>query len=305
MIPSYKISIITVIFNAAKTVEQTIKSVLSQTYENWEFIIVDGGSTDGTLDILKKYNSPKILWKSEPDKGIYDAMNKGIQKASGDWIYFLGGDDTFFDNRVLENIFLNKHYKSDFLYGDVYDKRLNRNYDGEFNKSKLLKKNICHQGIFFKNEIFNVLGNYNIRYRLFADWEFNLRCFSNDEVRKEYVNAVVANYSEGGLSTENNDIPFFREVLFPHRLQNIHKEGLRKLRNVRVYDEWWRLLRSLRLEKNESLTNFSGKESLPDIIIRMRSFQKVLPYKYLKVGVISKAFMVISYSFCLITNRTP
>ena len=88
MILSPKISIITVVFNAAEMLEETIKSVLAQMYDNWEFIIVDGGSTDGTIDILKRYQLPKILWKSEPDKGIYDAMNKGIIRASGKWIYY-------------------------------------------------------------------------------------------------------------------------------------------------------------------------------------------------------------------------
>lgn len=305
MISSSKISIITVVFNAAKTLEETIESVLKQTYDNWEFIIVDGGSTDGTIDILKRHNSGKVLWRSEPDNGIYDAMNKGIKRASGDWIYFLGGDDTFFNQQVLGNIFLNKRYEADFIYGNVYDKRLKRNYDGEFDQNKLLKKNICHQGIFFRKEIFNDIGTFNTRYRLFADWDFNLRCFSNEKVRKEHVDVVVANYSAGGASAENNDILFFREVLFLQRLQNIQREGLRKLRSVCVYDEWWRLLRSLRLERNEHLINFSDKEPLPDIIRRMYSFQKVFPYKYLKVGIFSKAVMFISYSFYLITNKIP
>lgn len=305
MISSPKISIITVVFNAVETLEETIKSVVAQIYDKWEYIIVDGGSTDGTVDILERYHSPKILWKSEPDKGIYDAMNKGINRASGEWIYFLGADDTFIDSNVLEKVFLNKSYEADFVYGSVFDERSKRNYDGEFDQNKLLKKNICHQSIFFNRDLFTTIGNYNTNYRIFGDWDFNFRCFSNAKVKKEYVDVVVANYSQGGASAENNDILFFREVLFPQRLQNIQKKGLKNLRNIRVYDEWWRLLRSLRLEKNEHLINFSNKEPLPDIIRRMYSFQKVFPYKYLKIGFFSKATMFISYSLYLITNQIP
>jgi glycosyltransferase involved in cell wall biosynthesis len=305
MILSPKISIITVVFNAAEMLEETIKSVLAQMYDNWEFIIVDGGSTDGTIDILKRYQLPKILWKSEPDKGIYDAMNKGIIRASGEWIYFLGADDTFIDSNVLEKIFLNKSYEADFIYGNVFDKRLKRNYDGEFDQNKLLQKNICHQGIFFNKSLFITIGNYNTNYRLLSDWDFNLRCFSNAKVKKEYLDVVVANYSEGGASAENNDILFFREVLFPQRLQNIKKRGLKSLRNIRVYDEWWRLLRSLRLEKNEHLSDFSDKTSLPVVIRKMHTFQKKIPYSYLKVGIFSKSTMFISYSLHLMTKQIP
>lgn len=305
MIPSYKISIITVVFNAAKTLEETIKSVIQQSYNNWEFIIVDGGSTDGTIDLLERYESAKVLWKSEPDKGIYDAMNKGIERASGEWIYFLGGDDVFIDSNVLEKIFSDKSYEVDYLYGNVFDKRSMKNYDGEFDRKKLLKRNICHQAIFFKKDLFNKIGNFETRYRLFGDWEFNLRCFSDENVKREYIDIVIANYSAGGASAENNDVLFFREVLFPRRIQNIKKEGLNKLKNIRVYDEWWRLLRSLRLKKNEKISDFVDEVSLPEILYRMSCFQKKFPYKILKVGIFSKAMMFVSYSQNLVTNKIP
>ena len=102
MIP--KISIITVVYNAKGFLEETIESVLSQNFNNFEYIIIDGGSIDGTLDIIKKYQDRITLWVSEPDKGIYDAMNKGIRYAKGEYVYFLGGDDLLFDNQVLKNV---------------------------------------------------------------------------------------------------------------------------------------------------------------------------------------------------------
>ena len=95
------ISIITAVLNGDKTLERTIQSVIDQDYKNIEYIIIDGGSTDGTLDIIKKYDHAIDYWMSEPDEGIYDAFNKGIQISSGEWIYFLGADDYFVDQNVL------------------------------------------------------------------------------------------------------------------------------------------------------------------------------------------------------------
>ena len=99
-----KISVITVCFNAVSTIEKTICSVLNQSWSDLEYIIIDGGSKDGTVDILKKYSSRLSYYISEPDKGIYDAMNKGVKKASGDYVLFLGADDLLFDNEVLSVI---------------------------------------------------------------------------------------------------------------------------------------------------------------------------------------------------------
>ena len=101
-----KISIITVSYNAAKTIEQTISSVVNQTYQDIEYIIIDGGSTDGTMDIIRKYEDRIAYWISEPDKGIYDAMNKGIDVATGDYVYFLGADDRLVDANIIDKISL-------------------------------------------------------------------------------------------------------------------------------------------------------------------------------------------------------
>ena len=128
------ISIITVSYNAVKTIEDTIVSVLGQTYSNIEYIIIDGGSTDGTLDIIKKYEDKITYWVSEPDKGIYDAMNKGILKATGDYLFFLGADDKITCN-FNDIIHLFKD-KNTVYYGDVLFGEEGKKYDGEFNTNK-------------------------------------------------------------------------------------------------------------------------------------------------------------------------
>ena len=123
---SYKISIITICRNVAKDLERTIKSVQYQTYKDYEYIIVDGNSSDNTVDIINQYESVITKWISEPDKGIYDAMNKGIKMASGEWLIMMNAGDYFADPDVLEKVFAREIPKGKtFMYSDVYGLRPN------------------------------------------------------------------------------------------------------------------------------------------------------------------------------------
>ena len=121
------ISVVTICYNAKNDLEKTILSVLSQTYQDIEYIIIDGGSTDGTVDIIHKYSERLFYWISEPDKGIYDAMNKGMDRATGSWINFMNAGDTFCDNEVIKNIFgYNDLSDYSVIYGDCYVSKLNQ-----------------------------------------------------------------------------------------------------------------------------------------------------------------------------------
>lgn len=154
------ISVITVAYNAKNDLEKTIQSVLNQTYSNIEFVIVDGGSTDGSVEIIKKYEERIDKWISEPDKGIYDAMNKGIKLATGEWLNFMNAGDVFYDEDVLLNIFsLNILPEKSFLYSDVY--RYSKDH-----KSQILYENnrhkgdINHQGSIYKKKLHDTYGYY-------------------------------------------------------------------------------------------------------------------------------------------------
>lgn len=206
------ISIITPTLNSEKDIEACLLSVANQSYENMEHLIIDGISSDKTLEIVEKYAQkyPHIKLISEKDEGIYHAMNKGIDLASGEWIYFLGSDDVFFDNDVLLDISKNLE-NVDVLYGNVKFKISGKIYDGEFNKSKLIEKNICHQSIFQRKKIYKLFGKYETKYKGVADWVFNMKWFNSKEINYKFIDRIVAVYNEDGYCFNNPDIEFEKD----------------------------------------------------------------------------------------------
>jgi glycosyltransferase involved in cell wall biosynthesis len=153
------ISIITVVYNGAKILEQTIISIINQTYKNIEYIIIDGGSNDGTIEVIKKYNNHIAYWVSEPDKGVYDAMNKGIKIASGEWVNFMNCGDCFCNEYVLSAIFsTNIPEEISFLYSDYYAYRWGSQlYKYEANRKKGI---LLHQSTIYKKNLHNIYGYY-------------------------------------------------------------------------------------------------------------------------------------------------
>lgn len=196
------ISIITVTFNAASTIEQTILSVINQTYPHIEYIIIDGGSTDGTIDIIKKYSDRISYWVSEPDKGIYDAMNKGINLANGEWINFMNAGDTFYHSNIIEDIFAKKIYEYDIIYGAV------NMLSSTYNKIVWPKHNISrshpmpfnHQSVFVRTSLCKQYP-FDISYRYAAD--YNFFCKIQQDAKYINTNEIIANYSIDGISSTN------------------------------------------------------------------------------------------------------
>jgi glycosyltransferase involved in cell wall biosynthesis len=211
------ISVITPTFNSGAKIAATVASVLSQEKGLYEFVIIDGGSTDGTLAHLRA-QGPALRCLSEPDEGIYDAMNKGIRLTSGKFLYFLGAGDRLLPG-VLEAVAAEirklpcqgKTSRATLLYGNVDWSSYSRPYDGRFNRFKLLRRNICHQAIFYQRSVFERLGFYKTKYRLLADWEFNIRCFNDQGVHKRYIPLRIADYEGRGKST-TPDLAFYAEL---------------------------------------------------------------------------------------------
>lgn len=214
MIGQYKISVITATYNSVKTIDQAIRSVVGQSYDNIEYIIVDGGSTDGTVDIIKKYDDRISYWISEPDKGIYDAFCKGVAAATGDYIYFLGSDDCLCEKDTIEKI-VGQIYGVDILSAGVWvvDEKygIQQFVDGK----KAEKPNydytmIPHQGMFCKRDLL-VKYPFDLSYRISADYLFFMNCYHDGAAQIKYIDLPVAFYSAGGMSSVGTDKLLFEE----------------------------------------------------------------------------------------------
>ena len=211
------ISIIIPTFNSHNTLERCLKSIVEQDYNNFEIWLIDAVSTDGTLLILEKYKEQYsfIHFITEHDKGIYDAMNKGVNLCAGEWIYFLGSDDTLYDNNVLSSV-INKIKTCDdkVIYGNVIMRGQNQwNLDGvvfagEYNLERILNMTICHQALFYSKIVFEKYGNFDLKYNVDSDYDFNLRCYANTSF--SYLDIIVANFFVGGHSTNTKELAFHK-----------------------------------------------------------------------------------------------
>lgn len=209
------VSIITIVFNGEKNLEQTIQSVLTQTYDNIEYIIIDGGSTDGTLDILRKYEDRVAYWLSEPDKGIGDAFNKGIAASTGDIIGIINADDWYSDNAV-ETV-INEYLKTgECIYHaklQYWDSGMKPYYVFSGNDNKILHRGtINHPTVFVPRKIYEKTGLFNINFKNAVDYEWLIRA-KLQGIDFCYIDRVVSNMRLEGTSDRkwlNNYIEIFR-----------------------------------------------------------------------------------------------
>ena len=229
-----KISIITVSFNSQNTLRRTIESVLSQNYDNVEFILIDGGSTDWTLDIISNYKDRINFFISEPDKGIYDAMNKGIIAASGDIIGILNSDDFYTDETILKKVADKFHETTcDATYGDLlYVKSMDASKifrywkSGSFNVKKLRKGwMLPHPTFFVKKSVYEKYGLYNTKLNSASDYEMILRLLYNCNIKVNYIPLVIVKMRVGGTSNANltNRIRANREDAKAWELNNLDR----------------------------------------------------------------------------------
>jgi glycosyltransferase involved in cell wall biosynthesis len=203
-----KISIITVCYNSAATIEKTIQSVGSQSYPNIEYIIVDGNSKDDTLSIIKKHQDKVATWISEPDKGLYDAMNKGIALATGDFIGILNSDDTFYSDTVIaELVAFHQKNNLDASVGNIVqhkeDGKIVRLYSSKNWQPEKLKIGFMppHPSIFFKKELFEKYGIYDLGFKIGADYELITRFFLKNKISWQYSGITTTAMLVGGLSS--------------------------------------------------------------------------------------------------------
>lgn len=221
-------------------------SLSEQSYKDYEWVVIDGASTDDTLRLVQSFSSAPLVLISEPDKGIYDAMNKGLAKARGDYIFFLNSDDALYDENLLRDVsaWLEKDPMIDFLYGNVVNVKTDGDWLRDFRhvaNHNIIESGICHQAIFAKKTLFIALGAFNLKFRLNADYDWIIRVFRGG-ARCAYIDRCIAFFSDGGAHTlDKTYLAKEREAV---RLQYIGKHRLAfRLLRARIFNRLYRIMR--------------------------------------------------------------
>ena len=208
-----KLSIITINYNNAKGLKKTIDSVINQTYKGFEYIVIDGASNDGSVDVIKDYESKIDYWVSQKDNGIYHAMNKGILKASGEYLLFLNSGDWFIDSEILKNT-IGSVERAEIVYADGYIEK----EEGSRMLIKIpempglkffSKTSLFHPSSFIKRQLFNQFGLYNEHNKIVSDWEFFIKTMLIHKVSYKKIPYVISVIEENGISRN----PEFADLL--------------------------------------------------------------------------------------------
>ena len=246
-----KLSIITVCYNNRNGLQKTIESVVNQTFTDYEYIIIDGGSTDGTIDVIKANEKYINCWVSEKDNGIYDAMNKGIKMAHGEYCYFLNSDDCIAAPNTLEKIFAKLKPETDIIYGNLAILKNEKLHNiAKFSKKITPysfyrhKVAIHHQASFIKRELFQKYGLYSEKAKLISDWLFFFETIIVHKVKIQYINRVFAIFLSGGeSSTGINELHIKKSMIQTHFSEN----------QIKKYKSKEKLLKIFRIGKIEKL----------------------------------------------------
>ncbi len=226
---NYKLSIITINLNNSEGLKETILSVVNQTYKSFEFIVIDGDSTDNSVKVIRDFEDDLTYWHSEPDKGIYNAMNKGIRKANGDFVLFLNSGDVLYDafvlEKVLEKVVEKLETNVQLYYGDVLLKHNDKKWEkvqehpSSLPFSYFYTKTICQQSCFFKRSIFEEMFSFNEDYKICADWEFLIYAIYIKKIIYKKLDIIIATYDMQGISSTTT----YREIAKKEREMTMQK----------------------------------------------------------------------------------
>jgi glycosyltransferase involved in cell wall biosynthesis len=196
-----KLSIITINLNNKEGLQKTMESVFSQTFTDYEYIIIDGRSTDGSKELIEKYENKLVYWVSEKDGGIFNAMNKGIAVSKGEYLLFLNSGDYLNDPSVLKLVFLTEN-GSDIIYGNVIwtPKQFHGNYPDKLSFDHFINNTIPHQGSFMKRNLFEKIGKYEEQYSVNSDWNFFVLAIFKYNCSYHHINSIISVCDTGGIS---------------------------------------------------------------------------------------------------------
>jgi len=211
-----KLSIITINYNSAGDLERTIKSVVEQSWSEYEFIIIDGGSSDESINIINRYINRINYYVSEPDKGIFNAMNKGIKKASGEYLLMLNAGDILHNKHILNEVFRKQSYTEDILYGNaILESRGKiigkKNFSFQITFDFFRKTSLSHQSAFIRKQIHSQIGLYDESLKFSADWKFFILAFCKFNVSTRFLDCFIAQCNCDGLTWQPSNFPLMKK----------------------------------------------------------------------------------------------
>lgn len=250
-----KLSIITVNFNDSKGLERTINSVISQSFRDYEFIVIDGGSADDSVDVIKKYEQYIGYWVSEPDGGIYPGMNKGLRQAKGEYVNFMNGGDCFHSSDVLEKIF-SMDIDADIITGNHAENGVRNVGQGGVTMLDLYKWAIDHQASFIRREV-ALRHPYDEKYRIVSDWKFFIEALILDNCSFYYTDTIVVDVDMEGISNTNFELD-----------RKEREQVLKELFPQRVLEDY-RLLASIHPDLLNMAPRISKSQTIKNAVVKL------------------------------------
>lgn len=196
------LSIITINYNDAAGIEKTIQSVISQTFKDFEYLVIDGGSNDGSQNVIEKYESSINYYVSESDTGIYNAMNKGIRNANGEYLLFLNSGDILNGSSALEDFINHESFQGDIIYGDYKYEEGGKIFPDKLTPLFFVRTSLPHQSTLFKREVFDKMGLYDERFKIIADRFFYVKCFLSNQFLFKHIPLPLSIYDLTGISND-------------------------------------------------------------------------------------------------------
>lgn len=255
-------SIITVNLNDAAGLEKTLQSVAAQSYTRHESIVIDGGSTDGSIDVIRRFEGTVTCWVSEKDSGIYNAMNKGIAKATGRYVIFMNSGDTFYAPDTLQKV-VDSMGNHDIVYGNAWVVDSGNSwlevFPPKLSLAFMASRFLCHQAIFYRLDVLKALGGYNEEYRIFADWDFNVRAMFIEGYSHSHVDVTVCRFDRMGVSSTS---PLIKEELLTVKKALLPAVAWQELEDAYKAQRKLQLLRASRLLRLISRFSVNLKSTL-------------------------------------------
>lgn len=219
-----KLSIITINYNDVEGLKRTMTSVFDQSFRDMEYIIIDGGSNDGSRDHIEENKDRIAWWVSEKDNGVFHAQNKGIRAAKGEYLLFLNSGDLLNGETALEDFIGHASFKGDVIYGDYIFEEGEKVYPDELSLYYFMRTSLPHQSTFFRKNVFDMMGEYDEKYRIAADRAFYIKCFVSGKIKFQHIKYPLTLFDLSGLSNDPNfledkkveDEAVFKEYFGPH-----------------------------------------------------------------------------------------